>query len=63
MAYVDGYVLAVPKANKEAYRKLAEEASVVFKEHGALSVVESWGDEIPDGETTSFSNGGQMQRR
>lgn len=54
MSYVDGYVIAVPTVNKEAYRKLAEEASVIFKEHGALSVVENWGNDVPKGETTSF---------
>ena len=44
MTYVDGYVLAVPTAHKDAYVRLAELASVVFKDHGALSVVENWGD-------------------
>ena len=38
--YVDGYVLAVPTAKREAYRVLAEAAAAVFKDHGALSVVE-----------------------
>jgi len=54
MAYVDGYVLAVPTANKAAYIKLARLASKVFKDHGALAVVENWGDDVPDGKTTSF---------
>jgi uncharacterized protein YbaA (DUF1428 family) len=54
MKYVDGYVLAVPKENKEAYRALAEMAAVVFKDHGALSVVECWGDDVPEGKITSF---------
>lgn len=54
MTYVDGYVLAVPTANKDAYIKLAELAAQVFKDHGALSVVENWGDDVPDGVTTSF---------
>lgn len=54
MTYVDGFVAAVPTANKEAYRKHAEEAAVVFKEHGALKLVECWGDDVPDGEVTSF---------
>ncbi|TQV86121.1 DUF1428 domain-containing protein [Exilibacterium tricleocarpae] len=54
MTYVDGYLLAVPTANKKAYLTLAEEVSLVFKDHGALSVVENWGDDIPDGEVTSF---------
>ena len=54
MSYVDGYVIAVPTAEKEAYIKLAEEASVVFKDHGAISVVENWGNDVPEGEITSF---------
>ena len=54
MAYIDGYAFAVPKNNKARYQKLAEEAGVVFKDHGALSVVESWGDDVPDGELTSL---------
>ena len=54
MAYVDGYVLAVPTANKAAYLELAELSAEVFKDHGALSVVECWGDDVPPGEHTSF---------
>ena len=54
MTYVDGFVIAVPTANKEKFRKHAEDASVVFKELGALQVVECWGDDVPDGEVTSF---------
>ena len=54
MTYVDGYVIAVPQKNKEEYRKLAEEAAVVFKDHGALSVVENWAEDVPEGVTTSF---------
>ena len=52
--YVDGYVLAVPTAKREAYRVLAEAAAAVFKDHGALSVVECWGDDVPEGKLTSF---------
>jgi len=54
MPYVDGFVAAVPTANKEIYKKHAEAAAVVFKEHGALKLVECWGDDVPDGELTSF---------
>jgi len=54
MAYVDGYVVPVPTGNKEAYRKVAEDASVVFKEHGATHVVECWGNDVPDGKVTDF---------
>jgi len=54
MSYVDGFVAAVPTANREIYRKHAEAAASVFKEHGALTVVECWGDDVPEGKVTSF---------
>src|SRR5947209_16318706 len=54
MNYVDGFVCAVPTANREEYRRHAEAAALVFKEHGALKVVECWGDDVPDGKLTSF---------
>lgn len=55
MNYVDGFVLAVPTAKREEYRKLAERAALVFKENGALSLVECWGDDVPEGKLTSFT--------
>lgn len=54
MTYVTGFVAAVPTANQEAFRKHAEDAAVVFKENGALQVMECWGDDVPDGKLTSF---------
>lgn len=54
MTYVDGFVLAVPTANREKYKSVAEESAKIFKRHGALKVVECWGEDIPDGEVTSF---------
>ena len=54
MTYTDGFMAAVPTANKEAFRKHAEEAAVVFKEYGALSVVENWGNDIPEGDLNSM---------
>ncbi len=54
MSYVDGFVLAVPTARKAEYIQHAKEAAVVFKEYGATTVVECWGDDVPDGEVTSF---------
>ncbi|MBD3586717.1 DUF1428 domain-containing protein [Salinimonas sp. HHU 13199] len=54
MSYIDGFVAAVPTANKQQYFEHAEKASEVFKEFGALKVVETWGDEVPDGDVTSF---------
>ncbi len=52
--YVDGFVLAVPTANKEFYRRYAADTAVVFREHGALSLVECWGDDVPEGRLNSM---------
>jgi len=54
MLYIDGFVLAVPTANKEIYKKHAQTTAVIFKEYGALKLVECWGDNVPGGELTSF---------
>ncbi|MGR4864402.1 DUF1428 domain-containing protein [Caulobacter sp. LARHSG274] len=54
MSYVDGFVLAVPKANIDAYRKMAQLGGQVWMEHGALSYVECLADDVPYGELTSF---------
>jgi uncharacterized protein YbaA (DUF1428 family) len=54
MTYVDGFVAAVPTANKDAYRKHAQDVAVVFKEHGALRVVDCWGDDLPEGKINSL---------
>jgi uncharacterized protein YbaA (DUF1428 family) len=52
--YADGFVAAVPDANKDAYREMATKASAVFREYGATRVVEAWGDDVPDGKVTDF---------
>ena len=54
MSYVDGFVLAVPKAKLDAYKALARKAGAVWKEHGALAYAECIGDDVPYGELTSF---------
>ena len=54
MSYVDGCVIAVPTANREQFIRHAKAAAVVFKEHGALNIVECWGDDVPQGQVTSF---------
>ena len=52
--YVDGFVQAVPTANKAAYADMSETFAAAMKRHGALAYVECWGDEVPDGTVTSF---------
>lgn len=52
--YVNGFVLAVPEANKDAYRVVAEKFWEIAKDYGALSQVECWEVEVPDGKTTDF---------
>ena len=54
MAYVDGFVLAVPKDKLDAYKDMARTACEVWMDHGALSYVECLGDDVPYGELTSF---------
>ncbi len=54
MPYVDGFVLAVPTSNKEAYHAAAAKAWVLFKEFGATRQVECWEDDVPHGKLTDF---------
>lgn len=54
MAYVDGFVLAVPKANLEAYKAMARKCEPIWREYGATDYVECVGDDTPYGEVTSF---------
>tara|TARA_S200002703_G_scaffold91540_1_gene79025 strand:- start:373 stop:726 length:354 start_codon:yes stop_codon:yes gene_type:complete len=54
MGYVSGFVASVPTAHRQQYIDHCKAAAEVFKEAGALSIVECWGDDVPDGEVTSF---------
>lgn len=54
MAYIDGFVLAVPASKKQEYLEAARKASKLFKEFGATKQVECWGDDVPDGKLTDF---------
>jgi uncharacterized protein YbaA (DUF1428 family) len=54
MNYIDGFVAAVPNANKAAYQSHCQQMGAVFREHGALAVVDAWGDDVPEGKLTSF---------
>ncbi|WP_448501789.1 DUF1428 domain-containing protein [Sphingomonas sp.] len=54
MTYVDGFLVAVPTANKEQYREHAEGALPMFKRYGATRMVEGWGDDVPRGEVNDL---------
>ena len=54
MAYIDGFVLPVPKKNVGAYRRLARKAGKIWKEYGALEYVECVADDVQPGKLTSF---------
>jgi uncharacterized protein YbaA (DUF1428 family) len=52
--YVDGFVAPVPATNKDAYIAMASKAAAIFKEVGAVRVVETWGEDVPDGKVTDY---------
>lgn len=54
MPYIEGFVAAVPTANKAEYLKQAKEAAAYFKKLGATRLVECWGDDVPKGKITDF---------
>ncbi len=63
MAYVDGFVAAVPTASLEDYRIHVRDAALAFNALGALQVIACWGDEVPQGELTIVSDGGSMREQ
>lgn len=54
MSYVDGFVMAVPTANKQAFIDFANRFDPIFLEFGAIRVTECWGDDVPHGKQTDF---------
>ena len=59
--YVDGFVVPVPTANLEPYRKMAEKAGKVWKEYGALEYWECVADDVKPGKVTSFPQAVQLK--
>lgn len=62
MAYVDGFVVPVPKKKLEAYRRMARKAGKVWREHGALEYVECVADDVKAGKWTSFPQAVKLKR-
>ena len=54
MTYIDGFVLAVPRANKQKFIDHANKGDSVFYELGATRILECWADDVPDGKVTDF---------
>ena len=54
MSYVDGFIVAVPRGNVDAYKEFSAYAGSIWKEYGALEYVECLGNDVPYGELTSF---------
>jgi uncharacterized protein YbaA (DUF1428 family) len=61
MHYIDGFVLAVPSANLDQYKQMAELAGSVWMEHGALQYVEAVADDVQPGKLTSFPQAVQLK--
>ena len=62
MAYVDGFVLPVPKRKVDAYRRIARKAGKIWREHGALEYRECVADDVTMGEVTSFPRSVKLKR-
>jgi uncharacterized protein YbaA (DUF1428 family) len=61
MAYIDGFVIAAPTANKQAFLEHARRIDAIFLEFGALRVIECWGGDVPDGKQTDFKRAVQAK--
>lgn len=62
MKYVDGFVLAVPKRNLAAYRRIAQKAGKVWRDHGALDYKETVADDVKPGKSTSFPQSVRLKK-
>ena len=53
-AYINGFVVPIPKDKKDAYLQMVEPQAAIFREYGALRLVQAWGDDVPEGKVTDF---------
>ena len=61
MPFLDITVIPVPKDGKAAYLEHSHRTTLIFKEYGALSVTECWGEDVPDGKLTDFKRAVALQ--
>lgn len=61
MSYIDGFVVAVPTANKQQYIEHARQGDSVFTDLGATRIVECWADDVPEGKVTDFGKSVQAK--
>ncbi len=62
MSYIDGFVIAVPDANREQFIVHARTFDPIFLELGATRVVECWGEDVPEGKLTDFRRAVQAKQ-
>ena len=62
MSYIDGFVIAVPTANREKFIGHASTFDAIFLEFGATRVLECWGDDVPEGKLTDFHRAVQAKQ-
>ena len=62
MPYVDGFLIPVPKRNRERYREMSRRAGKVWMDHGALAYHECVADDVPVGKQTSFPRGVRLRK-
>lgn len=61
MAYVEGFIIAVPAADKDVFQDLAGKAALAFRDYGITRLVDAWGDAVPDGKVTDFKGAVQAK--
>ncbi|GAA5060008.1 DUF1428 domain-containing protein [Erythrobacter westpacificensis] len=59
--YVQGFLIAVPEGNKDAYRDLAARAAEKFAEYGVTEIMEAWEEDVSDGKLTDFRKATQAE--
>ena len=62
MSYIDGFVIAVPNANRDKFIGHARKFDAIFLECGAIRVMECWGEDVPEGKVTDFRRAVQAQQ-